>query len=324
MCVQAFRLAMLTKSTIDSIAWKVQKVKKIKGSQTLFTTIFTVLKLGQAMYTDYIYDLIDSIEHEIKFKGRYGAKGEKRGPRKKATPEQMARQNQWKKEALVRRKIKANFSPGDLWQTMKYPAGTRATYQQVKDDLKQYHRAMRKIYKARGQPYKWISRIEIGSHGGIHVHLIANRLNDPRADLIAQEEWEKITRGRINYTNLYAEGGYAKLAKYITKPPNEQQREILKDYEPNEVKGLVKYSSSRNLVTPEPVKKAFKRRTLRKMIIEGIKAAEGYYVDPESVYYGINPYNGMTYLRYTECRIGTLNGTPEPVKPSMSEWEDGG
>lgn len=276
------------------------------------------------MLEEEIFEFDDSIEHELKTKGRYGCKGEKRAKRRKATPEQMARQNQWKKEALVRRKIKANFSPGDLWQTHKYPKGTRITYEQVKDHLTKYQRQMRREYKSRGQPYKWICRIEIGSHGGIHVHMIVNRLNDPEADLIAQRIWGKITGGRINYTNLYAEGGYAKLAKYITKKPNEEQTEQLKAYDEKAVKGMIKYTSSRNLIIPEPIRKKSHWRTIRKMVTEGIKAREGYYVDPESVYYGINPFNGMTYLKYTECRIGTLQGTPEPVKPRMTGWEDGG
>ncbi len=276
------------------------------------------------MLEESIFYLGDSIEHEIKTKGRYGSRGEKRSKRKKATPEQMVRQNQWRRETLVRRKIKVNFSPGDLWQTLKYPKGTRITYEQVKDDLRKYLRQMRGEYKGRGQPYKWICRIEIGSRGGIHVHMIVNRLNDPQADLIAQGVWEKITGGRINYTNLYAEGGYAKLAKYITKKPNEEQAKHLKAYGADAVKGMVKYTSSRNLIIPEPVRKRSHWRTIRKMVIEGIKAKEGYYVDPESVYYGVNPFNGMTYLKYTECRIGTLQGTPEPVKPQMTEWEDGG
>ena len=32
-------------------------------------------------------------EYEFKFVGRFGAKGEKRGPRKRATPEQIRKQN---------------------------------------------------------------------------------------------------------------------------------------------------------------------------------------------------------------------------------------
>ena len=276
------------------------------------------------MLEEQIYDLGDSIEHEIKTKGKYGCRGERRGKRKKATPEQMARQNQWKKEAHVRRKIKANFSPGDLWLTLKYPKGTRISYEQVKADITKYLRQMRKEYNSRGQPFKWIMRIEIGSRGGIHVHMIVNRLNDPRADMIAQETWERITSGRINYTNLYAEGGYAKLAKYITKKPNEEQKKQLEEHSPDEVRGLTRYSSSRNLIVPEPIKKRSHWRTIRKMILEGIKPKDGYYVDRESVYYGTNPFNGLTYLRYTECKLGTLQGTPEPIKPEMTEWEESG
>ena len=56
------------------------------------------------------------------------------------------------------------------------------------------------------------------------------------------------------------------------------------------------------------------------MVEEGIRPQPGYYIDPESVYYGINPYNGTTYLKYTECRLGTKDGTVQPVKP---KWQEG-
>lgn len=73
----------------------------------------------------------NSIETEYKFAGKYGAKGEKRAKRKKATPEQMAKQNQINKENRIRRLIKANFYPSDLWVTLKYQKGTRKPYEQV-------------------------------------------------------------------------------------------------------------------------------------------------------------------------------------------------
>lgn len=272
------------------------------------------------MLEEHIYEFEDSTEHEIKTRGRYGAKGEKRAQRKKATPEQMARQNQWNRETKVRRLIKANFSEGDLWLTLKYPKGVRMSYEQVKKDVKRYRERMRREYKSRGQPYRWISRIEIGARGGIHVHMIANRLNDPDADLIAQRIWEQITAGRINHTTLYTEGGYEKLAKYITKQPNEEQRCQLQAYEKDEVKGMIKYSTSRNLIRPEPIIRRSHWRTIRKMITEGIRPREGYYVQPESVYYGINPFNGMTYLKYTEYRLRTAVKS-EPVMPTWRTWE---
>ena len=67
----------------------------------------------------------NSIEVEIKWAGNYGAKGEKRAPKEKPTPEQIEKQNQWRKERDVRRLIKANFKRGDYWITFVYPQQTR-------------------------------------------------------------------------------------------------------------------------------------------------------------------------------------------------------
>lgn len=61
------------------------------------------------------FHFFNSIEYEFKFAGKYGAKGEKRMPKKKATPEQIKLQNQLNREIRVRRLIKANFFPEDLW-----------------------------------------------------------------------------------------------------------------------------------------------------------------------------------------------------------------
>ena len=66
-----------------------------------------------------------SIEYEFKYAGRYGAKGEKRAERKRASPEQIKKQNQTIRENNVRRLIKANFDGYDLWCTLKYPRGAR-------------------------------------------------------------------------------------------------------------------------------------------------------------------------------------------------------
>ena len=47
----------------------------------------------------------NSNEYEYKFAGRYGAKGEKRQQREKATPEQIQKQNQSNREKKVRREM---------------------------------------------------------------------------------------------------------------------------------------------------------------------------------------------------------------------------
>lgn len=131
------------------------------------------------------YTFYDSVEYEYKFAGNYGAKGEKRAKRRKATPEQMKRQNQWIKETKVRRLIKANFRPGDLWETLKYPKGTRKPFADVVDDMSEFLKQMRKEYRSRGQPFKWVNRIEIGARGGIHMHIIINRLQGNRGPTLS-------------------------------------------------------------------------------------------------------------------------------------------
>ena len=46
------------------------------------------------MYKSKKYKSINNIEHQISYKGMYGAKGEKRSPRKKKTSAEIERQNQ--------------------------------------------------------------------------------------------------------------------------------------------------------------------------------------------------------------------------------------
>lgn len=113
-----------------------------------------------------------SIEREYKYKGKYGAKGEKRAEKTKATPEQIKKQNQRNREKKIRRLIKANFIPSDLWCTLKYPAGTRKPIKEVMEDMRKFHDAMRREYKKAGKLYKFIYRVEIGKHGGIHIHIL--------------------------------------------------------------------------------------------------------------------------------------------------------
>ena len=82
------------------------------------------------------WEFANSNEYEYTFAGNYGAKGEKRQKRKKATTEQIRKQNQFNREKKTRRTIKANWLPDDLWICLKYPKGTRKPIKEVKKDLK--------------------------------------------------------------------------------------------------------------------------------------------------------------------------------------------
>ena len=251
------------------------------------------------MYIRDKYVFPKSIEYEYKFKGNYGAKGEKRRPKVKPTEEQIQKQNQKHKEKQCRRLIKLNFDRGDIWATFLYPKGTRKPIAEIKDDFKRFIRKLRTRYKARGQDLKFVYRIEIGSKGGIHIHMIANRIDGE--DLMMQELWQQ---GRVSFERFGGEEeDYEKLANYIVKAPNEEQLKQIKAIHDKDEKALISYSSSRNLIRPEPERKEYSRRTVRKLITDGPCATKGYYIDKSSIYHGINPYTGMSYFYYREIKI---------------------
>lgn len=249
------------------------------------------------MYWQDKWTFKDSNEYEIKYAGNYGARGESRAKKVKATPEQIRQQNQRNKEKRMRRLIKANFSKGDMWITLKYKKGERPHISQVKKDLKKFIDLMRRRYKAQDIEFKFIYRLEIGKMGGIHIHMIIPRIRG--ADIEIQDAWK---HGRVNYESL-DDGDYKELASYITKMPDEGSYKQLSMFPKEERREFIKYSSSRNLIRPEPERKEFKKRTVRKMILEGIKPTKGYYIDKESIVIGINKYTGMSYIHYTERKL---------------------
>ena len=253
------------------------------------------------------WEFSNSIEYEYKFAGNYGAKGEKRNVRKKATPEQIQKQNQLNREKKMRRLIKANFLPDDLWETLKYPKGTRKPIVEVKKDLKDFIDSMRKAYKKRGEIFKFIYRLEIGKRGGIHIHILINRTTD--TDLLVNDIWK---HGSVNHETIYEYGGYQKLANYIVKKPSEEVEKQLRLFDEKERKELISYSSSRNLIRPEPERKEYSKWTMRKIINEGPKPTPGFYIDPESIHYGTNRFTGMSYYQYTECRIKEVKSRSSP------------
>lgn len=256
-------------------------------------------------YWQDIFRFPTSIEYEFKFVGNYGAKGEKRQKKEKATPEQIQKQNQSNRIKKLRRKIKANFSENDLWVTLKYPRGHRPTVAELNKDIEKTLNLLRREYRARGEPFKWILRKEIGSRGGAHIHMIVNRIAGADTDLLIRKAWGK----KIDIQPMYEAGGFEDLAAYIVKEPDEGCEKQLSLFPEKERKQFKTYSCSRNLITPVPERKVYRRWTIARLIRDGeIKATPGYYVDKNSIRYGVNRFTGMSYLRYTEVKIPVRGG----------------
>lgn len=230
----------------------------------------------------YIFD--GSIEIEETGTGRYGAPGERREKRDKATPEQIKKQNQWRRERDIRRIIKRNFQENDYWITLTYrleerPPGMKGAQKDITALLDK----LRKKYKKAGYQLKWILATEIGSRGGVHHHLIINRI--PEGDIIISNCW---TKGKAHIELMYSKGGYKDLAEYIAKQPEEE----------NAIKEK-RYSRSRNLVVPEPKRKELNNINLEKEP----KPPKGYYIEKDSLVEGINPVTGKKYRYYTCTKI---------------------
>lgn len=250
------------------------------------------------MYWQDKYVLKDSIEYEIKYAGKYGAKGEKRAKKKKATPEIIKKQNQRNRETRMRRTLKLNFDKGDYWVCLKYPKGTRKSVAEFEKDIRNFHSTMRRRFKAHSCEYKYAIRYEIGAKGGMHLHLVLPRIRGADTEQIIEEAWKY---GYADFRLL--DGNYEALAAYLVKEPDEDVEKQLSLFPITERKKFVKYSTSRNLIRPKAERKVFKRRTVKKMIVDGIKPSKGYYVDKDSVFVGINPFTGMSYIHYTERKV---------------------
>lgn len=257
------------------------------------------------MYYEQLTLFDDAIEHDFNYAGEYGAKGEKRKPRRKATPEQIKKQNQKNREIRMRRKIHKNFKPDDLWVTLKYKAGTKKTVKELNKDFGTFIRKLRYQYKKRGVVLKWIARKEIGARGGLHIHILVNRIRGEDTDIIIKRAWGS----PIWHTSLHDEGGYEKLAEYIVKEPTHEIRGQMSLFPEEEQDELIRYSCSRNLEEPEQVRKEYSHWTMRR-ILEAInsgdymkKATPGYLIDKESIRSGVNPYTGLSYLHYIEYKI---------------------
>ena len=248
------------------------------------------------MYQLDIYRFRTSTEYEYKFVGHYGAKGEHRAKKQKRTPEYIEKQNQLQREKTVRRLIKANFKEGDLWTTLTYSDKEGRTIREVSEDIQKFLKNLRYQYKKREEVCKYIYRIEIGSKGGIHIHIILNRITD--LDMMIQRLWK---HGKT-FNELLDGGTYEKLAEYIVKQPTDQQKKLLKTFD-EDVKKLIRYSCSRNLTRPVPETKTYSRRTMQAVFNSDLVPEKGYYIDKDSIRRGINEFTGYSYLQYQEILI---------------------
>lgn len=240
------------------------------------------------------YWLQRTIEVEKKHTGKYGAPGQKRQKRKKATPEEIKKQNEYNRVKKLRRKIGYNFNSNDWYITLTYKKENRPTTEKAKKILREFLDYLRKEYKKRGQPLKYIIVTE-WKNKAIHHHIIINHIVDAKTDTskLIHKKWKY---GGKHFQHLYEDGDFKKLAEYLVKETKDTKQE-------SESPSRLSYSCSRNLEMPKPKKKILRRKQW-----DEPKPRKGYYIDKDSIIEGVNPITGYHYQHYIMIKIESEEG----------------
>lgn len=233
-------------------------------------------------------------EVERRYPLRWGAPGVPRKKKEKPTPEQIERQNEWQAERSLNRLITANFTADDYHTILTHAKDV--TKEEAKEYLKNFLRYMRDAYKKAGQAFKYITVTEYGNKR-IHHHIVFNDYQGKDSDTVklTKAMWKKAAgakAGNPKFVGLYDNGDYKNLAEYLIK-------ETKKTFREKDACMKKRWSCSRNLIRPVPVKEIVHARSWKKEP----KIPKGYYLEPESLINGINPVTGLPYQHYTLVKL---------------------
>ena len=260
------------------------------------------------MYEKVTCRIRDKVEVSKHYSGRYGAPGMAREEKKKPTPEEMAKQNHWRRCRDLRRLLELNFEKGDWHVTLTCEKDKRPAKEDAKKVIRDFLGKLRREYKKRGWDLKWVVTCETGERGAVHWHMIVNAVSDGVTDThkLIQNMWQ---RGRPYFSPLDNPDDFSKLADYLVK-------EAAKKIDKGETDERMSYSRSRNLIKPKERREKVRATGWRKEP----KIPEGWELVPGSLLNGTNKYTGLPYQRYVIRRKeGAGSGKSEPVHRDRSQ-----
>lgn len=212
------------------------------------------------------------------------------------------------------RKINANFRPGDLHVILTYRKEDRPDRKQAQKNISKFLADMRERYRKAGYQLKYIMVTEY-KNTAIHHHLIINMITSGKETTLTyiRKLWKG--RGSPKFVQLYDNGEYKRLAEYLVK-------ETEKTFRDPDCPVKQRYSCSRNLITPKPIRRT--RETKRGWKKEP-KPRPGYYIDRDSLYNGFDRL-GYPYQRYVMVKLDPDDDDWEPSLwiPTADEPPDGG
>ena len=227
----------------------------------------------------------NTIEISKYFTYRFHSSETDRQKKEELTSEAMKKINQRNAVKRLRRLLNTNFSDGDYLIRLDF---NKVSFENSIEMQSLTQKAIRKIknaYKKSGLEFKYVYVKEIGPKGSKHLHMVCNRAD---LDLISKN-W---SYGFIHVDVLSSNGQYAKIAEYFIKYANKTEQ----------TEGTLigkRWYGSRNLLKPKISKRIIKNKKFK----EDPKDKKGFYVDKNSISYGISELTGYEYFTYTLIKI---------------------
>lgn len=188
-------------------------------------------------------------------------------------------------ERKLTRILNANFDESCWYLTFTYEIEKRPREPaELKKHKRRLLQKIRKAFREDGRELKYVETTEVGTRGAAHIHMVINDVDIRKIKGL----WKY---GYVTAKPLDETGQYRKLAGYFIKY-------YQKTRGTDEAVQKKAYNCSRNLIRPEPEKKAMTGNRFS----EKIRVPKGWYLDKDSVREGTTA-DGYEYLYYTIVQI---------------------